>query len=317
MKYFSWKNFHRLIGIVIFIFIIIRLDLKSIINLFKDIKIGFILIAVVSNLFITLFRSIRWNYLLRLHKINCNVFEAWKMYMSGNFLGLVTPGRIGELVKIFYLKTKYNSLSYGKLLANVLSDRFLDLSIVFLVSILGVLVYFAEYLGLFFIILTLVVLIIVAVYRLRGFFTNAFEVAVKKTFLEKIKAKIDFEMDDLISGFKELKTKQIFYPILYNLLVYFLFYLQAYLISLSLSINISIFYLAFSLSIAMLLSLLPISIAGVGIRDIVLIFFFSKLNLSSELAVSFSIMYLFVFIFTSAFIGLFTYLHQPIKLKYS
>lgn len=302
-----WKIIYRLVGGFIFIFIIIRLDFKNIFNIFQDVKIGYMLIAVVFSVVHFVFKASRWNSLLKLQKIHCPAYEAWKIYMSAVYIGLITPGRVGEMAKVFYLKNKYNTLPYGRILTSVLLDRFLDIILIFIFSLFGIAAYFPQYLLV--ISLSLVgILFFSAVFYFRKNFSNTFLNSIFTKLIPKsFKEELKFQVNEFILGCKDFKHREIVYPIMYLIIAYFFFYLQAYLICIGLNIHISILYLVVAFSTACLLSLLPISIAGIGIRDATLIVFFSRVNLTSEAAISFSVIYLCVFS-VSALIGFFTYL---------
>ena len=63
-----------------------------------------------------------------------------------------------------------------------------------------------------------------------------------------------------------------------------------------------------------LLDLLPISISGIGTRDVTLIFFFGLQAVSAEQAVAFSLLYLFTSYWLIALLGAVVYLRYPIHL---
>ena len=60
--------------------------------------------------------------------------------------------------------------------------------------------------------------------------------------------------------------------------------------------------------------LLPISISGIGTRDMALIFLFGLKGVSAEQAVAFSLLYLFMSYWLIALIGVGVYFRYPIEI---
>ena len=69
------------------------------------------------------------------------------------------------------------------------------------------------------------------------------------------------------------------------------------------------------MAISNTISLLPISISGIGTRDIILIYFLTPLGFSSELSVLFSMLVLLVFFMGCAIIGFIFTFRNPINLN--
>jgi uncharacterized membrane protein YbhN (UPF0104 family) len=88
-------------------------------------------------------------------------------------------------------------------------------------------------------------------------------------------------------------------------IAYAAFFASCYCMSLSLEIPLSYSKIAFFVACANILSFLPISFAGIGTREAILVYFFSLENLSSESALAFSTL---VFSFTYLLFGLIGFL---------
>lgn len=84
----------------------------------------------------------------------------------------------------------------------------------------------------------------------------------------------------------------------------------------ALGMDIPIAVLAGSISASIFVSLLPISLLGLGTRDMVLILIFSRYGLSREAAVSFSFTFVLVYLIMGV-IGLICWLTAPFDLKRS
>jgi uncharacterized membrane protein YbhN (UPF0104 family) len=73
-----------------------------------------------------LVKALRWHYLLKAQGISFPLGQAAAAYFSTYYVGIVTPGRAGEFLKVFYLRSR-TSASFGSAMVSVLFDRFLDI----------------------------------------------------------------------------------------------------------------------------------------------------------------------------------------------
>jgi len=74
--------------------------------------------------------------------------------------------------------------------------------------------------------------------------------------------------------------------------------------------------LAFIMAVTSLLSLLPVSISGIGVRDASLVILLSRLGISNGQAMAFSFMVLCIFYFGGSLLGFIFWLWHPIKINY-
>ena len=93
-----------------------------------------------------------------------------------------------------------------------------------------------------------------------------------------------------------------------------MYFTLMYLLSQLLEINISFLAVVACVSISLAVSLLPISIAGLGTRDITLVALFSTLGLSSEAAIAFSTLLLLLY-FVNSLICFPAWLVHPLRMR--
>ena len=97
-----------------------------------------------------------------------------------------------------------------------------------------------------------------------------------------------------------------------------LFYISAiFYLSESINLGISYWQVGLFFILSSIIALVPISIAGIGTRDLALIVLFSEIGYAKEDAISFSIIILIMYLFT-AIIGLISWLinHEMKIIKY-
>jgi uncharacterized membrane protein YbhN (UPF0104 family) len=100
-----------------------------------------------------------------------------------------------------------------------------------------------------------------------------------------------------------------------TLIAYLAFYGAIALIFLSLGIKMSLADIALILSVVGLATILPFSFAGFGTREMSLVFLLSYYSISSEIALSFSLLQFTAFFLWGGIIGLIFWLLMPISLQ--
>lgn len=301
MKNIPIKKYLFLIGIIIFAIIISRLDFHKLILILNNINYQYLFLAFILLLPILMIKSYRWNYLMKKQNINYSFKKSFLMYGIGMYIGIITPGRLGELSKIAFLKNDHHSL--GKSSVSVILDRLTDLLFLLTFSYIGIFFFFSYFKDL---ILILTLILIFSIILLIVFIkTNLIKFLPKKIFNLIIPFKYQkswkINFQDFINGLKIYKIKNYLFILLITSFSWFFYYLQAFILAKSIGINnISFFFVSIAVTIAGLITLLPISILGLGTRDAVLIGFFSILSINQELTVTFS----FLILLMSSLMGL-------------
>lgn len=311
------RNFsflYRLIGVVLFIVICSRIDLAGLRDALKDVDLKLLLITILLSLLIGVVKSSRWKGLLNLQDIYPNSFsEVTRVFFIGCFLGTVTIGRLGELARVTYLKKKVQTFNYVGAIISVLVDRLLDIVLLLIVSLLGMLFISKIY---FIVLMSVGLLSFLCLYFFwikRNLLMKFFVKTINNIISKYSKDFAGLEASYLISKLNGLRKKEMLFAVTRTLGAWGIFYLVLFLMAKASHIQINFFYLISIVSATMFLSMMPISIAGIGVRDVVLIFFFQRVNLSSEQAVAFSILHLLVFLLVPSFIGFICYLLDDFK----
>ena len=118
------KKYSYLFGIFLFIIILAKIDLGSILVNIKNVKLSYLALAALFSFPILLVKSYCWNYLKKKQNIYYSQKESFLMYGVGLYIGSVTPGRVGETSRILYLKRDGHSM--GKSLVSLILDRMSD-----------------------------------------------------------------------------------------------------------------------------------------------------------------------------------------------
>lgn len=279
----------RSIGIAIFIVILTQVDLKEVVKSLRQLDIFYAALPVVFTFLFLFFKVFRWRLLLKAQEIDLSWKDAFLIYASGLFWGLATPGRVGELSKLFYLKEEGYSL--GKSLPNIILDRVLDISLLFLVAYFGM-VYLSHLFRKTIITLTIILGLVVIISLWLFFHKEIRKKIMRKVFNllipQRMKDSVRENYQTFFRELKDLDRNRLSGSILMTIPIWLFYFIIMYILVRALGITIPFLYLSICCAISMFVAAIPISLAGIGTRDLVLILLFANIGLNKNQAVSVS-----------------------------
>ncbi len=303
----------RLLGIILFIFILTRIDPSNVLSTITTANPWYLAAAVVLNIPMVFLKSWRWHSLLKMQDVDYGLSQAFPAYFSGIYLGLATPGRLGELGRVFYL-TNDKGLSFGGAFASVLVDRLSDIYLLLLVGGYGFIAFCLLPGGMILSVIILAILLALPLLLLsKRIGKGLIRLVYQTNLLGRFEEKIDTSVDQFYSGVGGLANPRLTLPLLITLAAYAIFFTQCYLLALSLNFSLSFVDIAIYMAVANLVSLIPVSIAGIGTRDATLIALFSLQGIRAESALSYSLLVLFTFYICGAAMGAIAWQIKPIK----
>lgn len=283
----------HLVGPLIFLYIISQISFSNLLASFSVVNVWLILAAFLAMILEIFVKAIRWRVILASLDIHISKTKSVSLFWLGAFAGIVTPGRLGELAKVYFLKNKGNDAFRS--FFSVILDRLID--IVFLLF-LGLLIFafylrsLGSYLIVFGAAALLATVLIFVLLDQRSL--------VNKLFGRLLKFVVPINFDDynrftfakFWNGLRGLKAGDLLHFSFYLLAAWLLYFLSRYLIALSLGLDLSFIDIAVvSVAIA-IVSALPISVAGLGTREAIVIYFFGLFGIKPETALLFSLLIL-------------------------
>tara|TARA_B100001250_G_C19817562_1_gene799602 strand:+ start:16923 stop:17765 length:843 start_codon:yes stop_codon:yes gene_type:complete len=269
------SKYLQIIGLIIFIGIIIRIDRDQLFEIIKQSNISSLIFAFIFLFLFNLIKSLRWHILVKITHLKPKIIESWKLYNIGLFFGIITPAKLGELGKIAFLKNEGVDAKVGFKL--VLIDRFADIVVILFLSILGF--------GIVFNIDYEFVVFIIFLYMLVLFFILKSKILIQKIFSPL------FISNFLLS-----------LVLLYTFISWFFYFLWCVNIAWCVNIEVNVFVLISAFTITGIISSLPIAPAGLGTRDLSLLTLLSIYNVNHSQIVALS-MLMFVSILFSTIPG--------------
>jgi uncharacterized protein (TIRG00374 family) len=304
----------RLIGLGILALILLRLDLKATAEALAGVHWGYLLLALAANPLLFGLKAWRWRVLLRLQDIDYAWHDAFLAFVAGLFLGLITPGRVGEMGKALYLKQDCD-VAIGAGMASVLMDRLFDLYTILVLGTIG-LAWF-QLLPTWALALvaagTVLALMLPVALLSERLATWGLEIIRRMPFLRRFHGQLVEGTGRFQAGLRPLITYRSTVPLALTLVAYSLFFGQGSLLALALDLPVGTGYLAVCLSVAGVITLIPVSFSGLGTRDAILITLFAPLGIVPEQAVAFSTLFFLTFYVGGGIIGALAWQVKPLK----
>lgn len=297
-KIFSLKNFVHFIGIGIFIFIFIlfKIDINKSLEIIAKSNPLLIIIAIIAGIPPIILRNLRWQKFLKNEGIIIKFSETFLVYFYAIFWGSITPGKIGEFSKIIYLNKK--GVSWGISTASVIFDRLFDIITILILGFLGLFIFFGDIkrlIHIFLIIGAIILSFIFVLYFNKNFIKNILKKIISKLPIKNSLNVTDEVVDNIFNSFKKPSLILLSGTII-SIAAWILYFFQLYILSKAIGINLTFILTSAIIAIITTLNLIPITISGIGTRDLTLVLLFSQIGLGKEEAISFSIMILLTFV---------------------
>ena len=239
--------------------------------------------AMLLNALNYYFKVLRWDVLLAARGYTYSRLRAWTSFLSSGYVGLMTPGRVGDLLRTQYLRHDLG-MPYADGIALLAVDRLCDIYVLLAFAGVGLAFFGAALTG----DLALVLWVGVAATALGplllfkpGLLRRAAAVIYKKMPGEPDIA----GFDRFLAGLKHQKLHHIARAVFWTVLAFGINYLQGWMLARALHIDLGVFHVMCLLAIASVLGLLPISISGLGVRELFFSLAFPLLGYTAEAGV--------------------------------
>lgn len=274
----NWFLLLRLAVIVLFIVVLSRTDLDELWGRLKQVDGRFILMAMLFQVLMLLFKGLRW-WLLNEDVWNKHaVFQRFGECLEAYAIGVITPGRVGELLKAGHASGRTQVISKGLL---IISERGLDLSIFFFVAGISPLLGYLEKVspgigGIMLLISITGILLSFLILTLPGIVI----------LVEKLLKKIRIIKGDQSLTLVPRKKNTLFTFGALSLLSNACAFLSFYFIALSVALSLDFLTISGGVAYAGVINTIPVTIMGLGTRDVTLLYIFSEISSSQVLAFS-------------------------------
>lgn len=277
----------RLIGPILLVAVVWRLDNKD--ALWRTIKDadGLLLVgAVLLNVPVVHFKVERWRDLLAARGYDYALGRSYAAVLSSLYLGMLTPGRVGDVLRIQYVRREIE-VPYAEGLATTLMDRFCDLYVLAAVVALGT-VHLASALNSDLVYVSWVAVAIAALapslFLLRG------PAELLGHALRRLTERSHTSLTALLEALRAMMGRALIVAIPLTVASFAIGYAQGWVVARALGVELTYLDVASLLATTSLLGLMPISVSGVGVRELFLALVFPALGLLAAQGVAFGLL---------------------------
>jgi uncharacterized protein (TIRG00374 family) len=288
--------FSFLIILVIFVLLFLKVNFSGVVNIIKTVDINLLIICfAISIISSVIIGSERLRYILHILGCSIHLGETIFMKMGSLPLRMLPSGKIDLVSEIVYLKKYKNFSIFSGLHALILGLIF---------NIFAQLIFFFSGF-IFFIFLKKNDQILIPVYI---FYIAIFIVClsvvfwvclrsgkIQKVILPVVK-NININLHDkfikLISIYQGLDSQKLIYLLLYSIVFEFLEIIVCYILARSLGLYLPFYSIVLLIPIVILVTNLPLTFGGIGVREVMLLYFFSRYG-SAEQVLSMGMIYSF------------------------
>ncbi len=266
------------VTIIILAVIFWKLNLSSFYTEISTLKFFPLFLAVLITFPAMYLRAWRWKEAIRTTNTDFPLKSLLQFTYISLTLGLVTPGRLGEFIKVHHLSKK-SGIETKKSLYTVLLDKLMDISTVLVFSILGAYFLFGQKNWLLFL------FIIIFLFSL--FFYLLYNILLRLSFyLPLLKRYFSSLGEYKLSFSSSLRLS------LLSHLIWLSLALQGFIILRMMGIEaLSLWAVLGVVSLMSFSSLIPLTVGGLGLREALAAFLLLSFGIAAEKAVLFSLLY--------------------------
>ena len=282
--------------LIIFYWILKSVNINDAITVLLKANLSFFIFAFLLNNLSSIFLTIKWHRLAKPLDLKSNFIYLLKLNYISFFYSSFVPGQSsGELIKGLKLAKKEDGAQ--KVWVPIFIDKITNLLIVFLIGFIAVIFdeTFRKNSLLVFLITLLTILLSLATIILFSENTDHCVKFIKDILIKVLKLfkiKSDPVKDFSLGYFKEYKKHDflMFETLVWSLLIKIPHIFAFYLLAKGLNIDLSIIQSAWLFSIISVVTLIPVSFSGLGIREGTMIIMLSQIGVQTTSALSLSLL---------------------------
>ncbi len=307
------------VSIIIVIIAASQLDVGKLADAITRVNPVYLGAAMTIWAIMVVLKVIKWMAVIRAIDGHVSPKESFIALMVGLFVGVMTPGRIGDFVRAAYVKDR---LSWGKGVMAVVIDRAMDVLLLIGFAAAGV-IWLSAISGFNLISTQLVILVAalaaIATYlALKKSFMKRFILPIANRFLSArflvLVKKLGTQFFDAIP----LLKKNVFFVLVaigISALTWLLSISFGFVLMQGIGMQTEWTVALLTIPILALIEILPVSVIGIGTRELAAILILSFFSISPEHAVIFSLLYFVLGYLPSVVIGLVLFNTNPIPIE--
>lgn len=278
----------RLIGPALLVVVLLQLHgLGAVLAALTWDDAGVLTAGIVLGVLAYPLRALRWRTLLAARGYRYAPTRALLSLLSAGYVGHLTPGRVGDVLRLQYLRHDLG-LPYPDGLALLIIDRCCDVYVPLTVAVFAACALAPVLSGDLVLVTWLGVLFMAAGPPL--LFVPATARTAASLALRIAPGWVAGDgLDRFFAGLRHQRPRHVAVASVFTAVALLLHYAQAYTVALALDLQLSLVDVVLLLAISGVLSAVPITIAGLGVRELFFALAFPQLGSSSEAGVIFGL----------------------------
>ncbi len=305
---YFWKQKFKLIGIILFAVILSRIDFTDLLKSITNTKLLIYFLSFLFSIPAIFLRSFRWKlFSTDRQSIDLKNLSAFRFYWIAVFWGAITPGKIGEMFKIKYLREE--GLGWGEAAAATIIDRLVDLICLVILFYLGILfisgIFISQLPAITLLILVAIAAVIISFFIRRNLY-KVLQKIIYRLFRNSNADQIEKAVIDFNASVKSYRIRTWVLSAMLTIIAWIIFAIQRYFIAMALGLHIDVFDYCIIMFVVAFVTLIPVSVEGIGTRDAILIYLLGFYGVSPGEAVALSMLILGLMLFNTM-LGAFLY----------
>ncbi|MBI2148938.1 flippase-like domain-containing protein [Candidatus Woesearchaeota archaeon] len=270
----------------IFIYVYYKVGIIKVLQIIGSINILLLLAYITLKYLSFIFGGLNIYLLIRPIKKKLRFFEVWRYFVLSWSFGLLFPGKIGEFSLIYFLRKE--KIPYSKGLAISIIDKALTLIVLFIFGILGMAIFLKNMIIPTTIIFILIILTTIYIVYVDKVFENLIKHIIKK------KIKYIIEVKKEIKNYIKKHSNLIIINLIITAIKWIFTALTISVLFLGFNVKVSIINVISIQSISTIISMIPITVSGIGITESAGIYLYGLVGIPYSVSGSLFIIALFV-----------------------
>lgn len=309
----KFKYIRAFISFFLFFLILYFLDWVKIVGILSQANKHWIIISFSLHIVGIILSVFRWNVLLQSVKIYKKFKELVIIYWISSFYNIFLPSSIGgDVVRIYDLTKDTGKVESS--IASVVIDRLIGMIILLLIALFAVIIGFPFIKGTS--IKGLVILFLLSFILLFLFLTSRKTLTfIDYVFPKKIGASLKNILQSTIEKFSLYRrdAQAVFIASFWSVLIQADVIIYFYLVGRALNIKLDLLPYCILIPLIQVITLLPISISGIGVREGAFIAFFNQFHINAESAFALSVLGFLLGVISNSIGGIFLLLPKKSK----
>ena len=291
-------------GLLLLGYLLSRLDFWALMQAFVCVSPGTIIEACLMQLLIMLLKWIRWRSILRIGGIKLPIARDCLTFLSSLAIGIGTPGQIGEVSRAYFLRREIGT-TYMHGISLVFVDRLNDL---FFLGVFGLTALVVLQIGFITTIIGVIGLVVTAVVIcVWAWSSGKLFIIFLQSLMSMFRMKPGKKCRRFTAYIDMCSPHNMAKPIFLTVLAQLIAYGQVLVVAYGFSLPKPVYELLPIIALANIASVLPISVAGLGTREAVYLYFIGQGGQWYDRTMAFSLTTFSVSYLLSSLIGIFAW----------